>query len=46
VAEIEKGNFQKADELAIKCIEDYKGKDPFGEAYCGYLLGHSLVCQH
>jgi len=45
-AEVERGNFERAIELAVRCVENYKGKDPFGDAFCSYLVGHSLVCKH
>ena len=45
-AEVEKGNLEKAGELAARCTEDYRGKDLYGEAFCGYLVGHSIICQY
>jgi hypothetical protein len=47
VAEIERSNFERAEEMAVTCAEDFKGSiDFYGEAYCRYLAGHSMICQH
>ena len=45
-AEVNNENFVTASEMAVKCAEDYRGKNTFGEACCSYLVGHSLICQH
>jgi hypothetical protein len=45
-AQVERGNFEEATKLAAERVEDFRGNDPYGEAFCRYLVGHSIICQH
>jgi len=46
IEEMEDKNFEKAIELATKCIRDCKEKDIFREAQCHYLIATALIAKH